>query len=568
VKRLSVSARLILLIAIAALPVFLLYVWSALDQRRDLLDTAEDQLLRSARLLAAQQDQYFLRARNVMSTVLRAADEIGTADPDCNGLLASIVESDTTFALLALATVDGNIVCSSIPDAVGVNMSGSSSVAAAIATGTFAVGAPRQGEFSDRLILPLALPARTSTGGTSLVAIASLDLAGLSDTMAQATLPASGIGVIFNSDRAILARTPAGASVDQAVFAPVRAEIALESGGAGLVRSEAIDGVSQIWAVADFLPDQGLFVAIGIPVPQLVASADRNLWRGIGILLGVFILAAIVAWLVGEGTIRRPLKGLADAAGSLRSGNLSVRIADRPSAPELRNLAYAFNAMATSIERDSGELQQRNDKLNQLIGEKDMLVREMNHRIKNSLQLVSSMVSLQLATVTDPDARASLSAAQGRVAAVAKVHERLYAGQRLDRVEVAPYLDDLTHDLAETLGLPAAGGSIAVHSVDDMLAPDKVIPLGLIACELVTNAVKHSPAGAAVNVRVTLERDDDRLRLSVSDDGAGLPKDFDPTANPGLGMKVVRALAMQLGGALEIERPAKGTRFSVCFPPG
>jgi len=459
-------------------------------------------------------------------------------------------------------------VCSSIPEAVGANVSESSEVVEAIATATLAIGSPRHGAFSDRLILPLALPSRTPGGAGNLVAVASLDLGGLSDTMAQSTLPASGIGVIFNSNRAILARTPANASVDQAVFAPVRAEIALESGGAGLVRSEAVNGVSQLWAVADLLPNQGLFVAIGIPVPQLIASADRNLWRGIGILLGVFVLAAIIAWLVGEGTIRRPLKELADAAGRLRSGNLSVRIADRPSAPELRNLANAFNAMATSIERDSGELQQRNDKLNQLIGEKDMLVREMNHRIKNSLQLVSSMVSLQLATVSDPDARASLSAAQGRVAAVAKVHERLYAGQRLDRVEVAPYLDDLTHDLAETLGLPAAGGSITVQSVDDMLAPDKVIPLGLIACELVTNAVKHSPAGAAVSVRVTLERDDDQLRLSVSDNGAGLPRDFDPTANPGLGMKVIRALAMQLGGALEIERPTEGTRFSVRFPPG
>src|SRR5690606_24469977 len=136
-----------------------------------------------------------------------------------------------------------------------------------------------------------------------------------------------------------------------------------------------------------------------------------------------------------EGTIRRPLRRLVHAAGSMRRGNFAVRIPDGQSAPELRHLAEAFNEMAGTIERDSAELQQRNDRLNQLIGEKDMLVREMNHRIKNSLQLVSSMVSLQLATVGDPDARASLSAAQGRVAAVAKVHERLYAGQRLDSVE-------------------------------------------------------------------------------------------------------------------------------------
>ncbi|MCC6736436.1 MAG: HAMP domain-containing protein [Bauldia sp.] len=565
-KRLSVSARLILLIAIAALPVFLLYVWSALDQRRSVLDAAEDQLLRSARLLAAQQDQYFLRARNVMSTVLRAAAEIGTADPGCSPLLTSIADADETFAFLGLATPDGTIVCGSIPEAVGVNISERTELIEALATGVLAVGPPRQGQFSHRPILPLALPAQTAGGGTTLVAVASLDLDGLSSTLAQSTLPAAGVGIIFNGTRSILARVPATATVDDAVFAPVRGEIATESGGAGLVRSEAVDGVSQIWAVADLLADQGLFVAIGIPVPQLVASADRNLMRGIGILVGVFILAAIAAWLVGESTIRYPLRRLVDAAGSLRRGNFSVRIADRPSAPELRNLGDAFNAMADAIERDSAELVTRNEKLNQAIGEKDMLVREMNHRIKNSLQLVSSMVSLQLATVSDADARASLSAAQGRVAAVAKVHERLYAGQRLDRVEVVPYLDDLAKDLSDTLGLPAAGGSVSVRAVDLVLSPDKVIPLGLIACELVTNAVKHGPPGGAVNVEVALEREGDRIRLDVSDDGPGLPEGFDPAAQPGLGMKVIRALAMQLGGRLEVGHPPQGTTFSIRFP--
>lgn len=567
-KKLTVSARLMLLILVAALPVFILYVWQALDQRQGMLDSAEDQLIRSARLMAAQQNQFFLRAHSVLSTMLIAAENIGPSEPACNGLLSTIASRDSTYLVLSVATPDGTIICSSAPEAVGLNLADRAYFSAAVGGGGFAVGAPQVGAVTGRPIIPLVEATRGGGSDIAYIGIASLDVDALSETMALSRLPAGGVGVIFNAERAILARNPAGITIDEAILAPVRPEVATTSGGAGLVQGDPVNGNTNLWAVADLLPEQGLYVAVGVPVAEIIAGADRDLFRGIAILLVVFAIAGASAWFIGQGTIRRPLERLATAVSSLRRGDLSARFDAGNAAPELQALAQGFNAMAGSIEENDAELQQRNARLNQLIDDKEMLLREMNHRVKNSLQLVSSLVGLQLGNVTDPAARTGLANAQARVAAVAKVHERLYVGARLDRVDVAPYIQELCRDLSQTLGLEERGGAITVAVVDSDLPPDRVIPLGLITCELVTNAAKHGGEGSVGAIAVTLIRDGEDLQLSVSDEGPGVPADFEAAAHSGLGMKVIRALANQLGGKLEIERLPVGSRFSVRFAVG
>lgn len=565
-RRLSVSARLMLLILVAALPVMALYVWSALDRRAEALATAEDQLLRSARLLAAQQNQFFQGTRSVLNTMLLAAEAVGVPSDSCNALLRSIASRDPNYLTVSIAATDGTVLCSSSAEAMSVNIADRSDFEAALSTGTFVIGLRQVDRVTSRPMIPLTLPLRDGGAGEiTLIGTVSFDVDGLHQTLALSRLPAGGIAVIFNQERAILARLPLGVTIEDAVLAPVRPEIAQESGGAGLVRAEPPDGEASLWAVAGLLPEQGLYVAIGVPVSTIVAGAESGLRRGIGILILVLALAALSAWLIGEGAINRPLDRLGAAAAALRKGDLKARAHLPQGAPELRRLAHSFNDMAASIERNDQELQQRNARLNQLIDDKEMLVREMNHRIKNSLQLVSSMVGLQLGNVSDASARSSLIAAQTRVATIAKVHERLYAGARLDRVDVALFLSELCRDLAQTLGVDDRGGALVVKSIDVSLPPDKAIPLGLITTELVTNAVKHGRNDGPPRTEVLLFRTEKpgELCLSIEDDGPGLPPDFN--AQSGLGLKVIRALAAQLGGELELERLSRGTRFFVRF---
>jgi two-component sensor histidine kinase len=556
---LAISSRLVLLILVSATPVLVLHVWSALDTRTQVLATATDQLTRSARLLAAQQVQLFLNARDMLNTLLVAAEEIGADGFGCTPLLRRMAADNPGYAALGIAVVGGGVVCSSDAEAIDNYFGDNNFIAAVMAEASMAVGAPVSGA------VPLGLTSHVASGETQYVGIVLLDLQSLSDEMALSRLPADGIGMIFDANGNVLARAPPTSTIAPEILDVLGRQVAPADGGAAaLIETTDIDERPQLWAVADFLPGQELFVAIGVGVDELVAPAEDRLWRGIGILIAVFAGASITAWIIGEQTIRRPLERLARSASAVQAGDLSVRYHPASSAREFRQLASAFNQMASSIEDHQLQLEQRNSRLNELIGEKEMLVREMNHRIKNSLQLVSSVVGLQLGTVSDPEAQRRLRDAQVRIAAIAKVHERLYSGARLDVVEIKPFLEEICADLQRTGGIGDQDLSVSVAEFD--LPPDQAIPLGMITTELVTNAIKHGGGGRGSKIEVRLEKIDDGISFEVTDKGPGFSGDFDPSRASGLGLKVVHALARQLGSELTVERLESGTKFGLRIP--
>ncbi len=200
-----------------------------------------------------------------------------------------------------------------------------------------------------------------------------------------------------------------------------------------------------------------------------------------------------------------------------------------------------------------------------LLAQKDLLLREMNHRINNSLQIITSLLRLQ--AETQPAVlRRLLDETRSRVQTVARIHQRLYQGDRFTTVNIASYLRGLCGDLARSLG-----GSydtrirIAADQVD--LPTEAALSLGLIVNELVMNAFRHAydePSAAAVEIR--FERLQDHYRLIVSDDGRGLPPKFKVEENGNLGMRVVSSLAERLGANLRFSPPGRGASIRVTVP--
>jgi len=186
---------------------------------------------------------------------------------------------------------------------------------------------------------------------------------------------------------------------------------------------------------------------------------------------------------------------------------------------------------------------------------------ELNHRVKNNLALISSMLGLQ-ARASGPDVQAQLQKAVDRIQAIADVHARLYRSSRKDDVDFAAYLADLCRRLAESL-LEDDRVRITVQAEPVVMPLDRAVALGVVVNELVTNAAKHAyPAPASGEISVRLERTASGLVLSISDTGQGLPQDI---SGPGLGMRLVRSLVQQIGGALDIER-SQGAAFHVRLP--
>lgn len=227
---------------------------------------------------------------------------------------------------------------------------------------------------------------------------------------------------------------------------------------------------------------------------------------------------------------------------------------------DLTFLQGAANLLGMAIERQRIEHQLRD-----AVAGRELLLQEVNHRVKNSLQLVASMLQLQANTASE-EVKSELLDASTRIAAVARAHGRLYRSHEIATLDLATYLVDLCADLASV----RTDCRIEVEAGERVeIATDRAIPVALVVNELVTNAVKYAHPGSGachVQVRLAPAEAGGIVRLSVRDDGPGLPDGFDPAAGGGLGMRIVTAFAQQLGAELKVEVQRPGSEFALLIP--
>lgn len=218
---------------------------------------------------------------------------------------------------------------------------------------------------------------------------------------------------------------------------------------------------------------------------------------------------------------------------------------------------------------ETGQLRQARDEAEAALQDSnarlESLLREVNHRVANSLQLVSAFVHMQAASLTDPAAKAALADTQQRIAAIGQVHRRLYTADDVEAVDLEDYLGALVEELTGAWSTPAASRTLTLVVEPARLPTDKAVSLGVIVNELVSNACKYAyPLGAAGEVRIRLAREGNELVLRVEDDGPG----FDPAApatGTGVGGRIITAMAASLKTKLAYE-PGPGARAILRIP--
>jgi PAS domain S-box-containing protein len=218
---------------------------------------------------------------------------------------------------------------------------------------------------------------------------------------------------------------------------------------------------------------------------------------------------------------------------------------------------------AATLER---VVEERTAELRESLREGDMLLREIHHRVKNNLQVISSLLQLQTNAARDDAVRRVLRESQNRITAMALVHQLLYRSKEVARVEFGEYLRNLADRLVEAYSVRPDRISLAVDAEVIHVDLDTAIPCGLIINELVANALEHAfPAGRRGHILITLTREPDVIALAVSDDGIGLPLDIRVDAPTTFGLSIVRTLARQLEGTIA-SLPGPGTTIQVSFP--
>jgi two-component sensor histidine kinase len=232
-------------------------------------------------------------------------------------------------------------------------------------------------------------------------------------------------------------------------------------------------------------------------------------------------------------------------------------------------IRQAFEQTLTRRAKEAAELElrQSRDRLAELLEQKTALLKEVSHRVSNSLQLIGSLIAIQAARLSDPAAREALHQTRERVQAVMLVHRRLYTSDDVDSIEIDKYLLAMAEELQASVLAVEQGHTIAVAAAPFAIAPDKAVSVGVIVNELITNALKYAfPSGAGGRIQVTLDAPlENRAVLTVEDNGIGYAEDSAPKGT-GLGTLIIGAMAKTLHGSIERQAASIGSRTVLTFP--
>jgi len=211
--------------------------------------------------------------------------------------------------------------------------------------------------------------------------------------------------------------------------------------------------------------------------------------------------------------------------------------------------------------------QMRTEKaLAKTLAAKEVLLKEVHHRVKNNLQIISSLLNMQTELLTDPALVEVFRESQQRVQAMAMIHGRLYGQEDVERLDFQDYVDGLAHDLFYAYGVDSALVRLRLQLSPVSLELNQAIPCGLILNELLTNSLKYAfPGGREGEISIELScTNDHRVTLQVADNGIGFPARFDVTHTPSLGLKIIHILTRQLGATLH-QKPGPGATFTLTF---
>lgn len=218
--------------------------------------------------------------------------------------------------------------------------------------------------------------------------------------------------------------------------------------------------------------------------------------------------------------------------------------------------------------RDITERKQAEQQIQASLKEKEVLLKEIHHRVKNNLQIISSLLNLQSGYINDRQALESFKESQSRIKSIALLHEKLYQSKNLSQINFAEYVQRLAVNLFRAYDVNSSAVSLKIHAEDILMGVDAAIPCGLIINELVSNCIKHAfPAGTSGEICILLRRvpnQDNKLILTVRDNGVGFPKHINFRNPESLGLQLVNTLAAQLKGNVELYCHGR-TEFNIDF---
>ncbi|WOI52903.1 sensor histidine kinase [Parvularcula sp. LCG005] len=358
--------------------------------------------------------------------------------------------------------------------------------------------------------------------------------------------PAAGVEVALADDTGKLFGSSRFAGIDPGLVSQARQKPAF-------MVVESRDGV-RYDVVVSLLGADGVYAVLSRVSPGPLSEFTLRPVSAVGLPLLIFVSALVVAWLAVDRFVLQWLRPLRQLAMVYGEGHYEHDVdASFQRAPqEIASFARTFGRMAARIrERDTA--------LIDAIEKRDAAVKEIHHRIKNNLQIVTSFVSLQSRAVKDTEAREVLAAVRHRIDALSIVHQTLYHYESLETVQMGAFFDALLEHLGEALGMDELGVELDWDIEDIEINADDAIPMALFVLEAVTNSIKYAFDEDGGELRVELRRQDGNVELAVIDDGCGEGgSNNSQVSGSGLGTKLMNAFAKQVRGTVAVTAPEEG----------
>ncbi|MFA7263689.1 MAG: sensor histidine kinase [Caulobacter sp.] len=521
--------------ALALLPVLLLGTGqSLLAFQREAAD--RQAVLQSA----AQRSAATARARMEAAGVLLETLGPGAIGMDCSRRLADIRRRLPGYANLIRFDRIGRVACSaeSVPaDAARRDRAWFRRLAAG---DTMVVTLdPGVSYASEPSLFTAARSYDPQTGFSVLAAV--IPLASLRPELEDRSLPRGSQVAVVDHEGRFLSVT------DEKAF-PLSVKSWIDRAGArGSYLGYGFDrhAVRRVYSAAPLVGDD-LFVILSAPSAGLFSTAWLDPLSGIVFPLIAFVVALVAVFFAAERGVGRWIVYLQRIAAIYARGRFTVRALQAERAPpEIRELAETLDHMAATIVA-------RDATLHENLDQKDALMREIHHRVKNNLQVISSLLSMQERALGDPAARMAMSDTRQRITALALIYRALYQGPDIKHVDLRPFLEDL---IGQLLAGDMGGAHIRTEVRADRLAidPDKLAPLALFAVEAVTNAQKHALQGRGGTLTVDFTLRNGEAELAIADDGGGSAAPPDAATTGGVGRTLMTAFARQLRGRCTLE---------------
>ena len=560
----SLRTRLVVIVTIALLPVLALSAGYAVREQRTTKVRHAEAVTTAAELVVARHREMIEASRRLLVAICQEDSVRLSANPEasavevnrCEAYLGQVLQKfPNEYSTAVVTDAEGTARCANSPTALGMDFSDREIFRLVRETRKFAVGAQLASRVTPNAVIPTALPILQGGEFRGICAI-GISLGSFADLVAPA-MAADQISVSLVDRRGI---SLAG-SAEAARVLPVAVRLA-----AAIVGSQrAFRDYGQDGQLYEFrllpLDETSIFVVAAAPVVEGLPSLLTD-WGGLVLVVLALAAALLAVWLGADRWCVQPLRHIRDFADRVARGDDMKLESRRPWGPELSSVAEGVRAMAAAIASREAELRAG-------LEQRDHMLREIHHRVKNNLQMISSLLNLQAGEIRSPRIRRFFGDAQNRVLTLSILHRHLYERSSWALVDFQQFISDLVRQISVGRRGPARPQPrYQIRAPIMAVGPDIAIPIGLIVTEAVSSALNRSFENVTnPEIRIEAAEKDGTVELTIEDNGSGDGGSLGPGARGGFGLTLIRGLAMQLGGEAQIAlREGGGMQVAVTFP--